>query len=190
MSDNKPKSAPLAYQNDPSLIVPMDAFCASWPNTANRSPASAGNRFRTRSSFSAPPVFTAAAKRNPAGETGRSQQSSFGRRAGRGTQARHRLGRHVPLLRRRAAHGTSADRMVRPDSRQAPSFRGHHRRRTRHYGSRQPGSPGSRRKNRGPQHQPALRAKSRIPISRHHSTSSSTTSSCVSSGSPIWPRRW
>ena len=105
-------------------------------------------------------------------------------------QPRRGRRRNGALLRGRApprlpAHPVGHGPQVPP-----PSLRRHLRRRPRHHGSRQPRRLRGRRQNHRPQHQAALRADAQPLHHARRSTSSSTTSSCASTGSPIWPRRW
>ena len=65
-----------------------------------------------------------------------------------------------PLLRRRAPPRPHADQMVHPDSRPPAPLRRHHRRRSRHHGSGQPGRARSRRQDHRIEHCAAFRAES------------------------------
>ena len=83
-----------------------------------------------------------------------------------------------------AAHHVEPDAAVR-----APPLRRHLRRRSGHHGGGQPRRARGRRQDHRPEHPPAVRAGRPTATSPTACTSSSTTSSCGSSGSPIWRRR-
>ena len=63
-------------------------------------------------------------------------------------------------------------------------------RRPRHHGGGQPRRARGRRQDHRAEHPAAVRAGRQPRTSPTGCTSSSTTSSCGSSGSPTWPRRW
>ena len=95
-----------------------------------------------------------------------------------------------PLLSRCPDAGALGHRMVQQTGIGVAPLRDLLRRRPGHHGGGQSRRGGCGRQDHRPQHRPAVRAAAQ---SVHHAgtvASSSTTSSCASSGSPIWPRRW
>ena len=97
----------------------------------------------------------------------------------------------VGALLRGSARARAAADGVEPDAEvRASSLRRHVGRRPRHHGGGQPRRARSRRQDDRPQHPPAVRAGRRTRTSPRGCTSSSITSSCASSGSPTWRRRW
>ena len=140
-------------------------------------------------------LFRLGARAQPAaGRAGAERAAAEARPQAQGSraaaQAQPQGGRVVALLRGGARARSHADRLEPVARGAAAPLRRVLRRRAGHHGSREPRRQRSRRQDARAEHPPAVRAGAESATSPRGCTSSSITSSCGSSGSRTWPRRW